>query len=148
MGLYNHALYQVATKALIFDNDKLLVLETPDGYVDFPGGRVDETERNIPWTEALKREIAEEVGEALEVEIGQTLFVSKRRYHKEGAAHHIAAIFFRCNYLSGAVTLSDEHGSYSWQTPEELLQTDKPFISDDEKSQLTKLLETGRLALQ
>lgn len=31
MGLSNHALYQVATKALIMNGDKLLVLETPDG---------------------------------------------------------------------------------------------------------------------
>jgi 8-oxo-dGTP pyrophosphatase MutT (NUDIX family) len=84
MSLTNHALYQVATKALLFDDDKLLVLYTPEGYLDFPGGRVDESERDLPWTEALQREIAEEVGPEVRVDIGQTLFVSKRSYNNEG----------------------------------------------------------------
>ncbi len=136
MGLYNHALYQVATKALIFDDDKVLVLETPDGYIDFPGGRVDETERDIPWTEALKREMDEEIGGAVQIDIGQTLFVSKRLYHKDGQAHHIAAIFFRCQYRGGDITLSDEHGNYSWMTMNELLHDNRQFISPDEKSLL------------
>lgn len=139
MGLYNHALYQVATKALIFDGDKVLVLHTPDGYIDFPGGRVDESERDIPWIEALRREVDEEVGEHVQLDIGQTLFVSKRTYHKEGKTHYIAAIFFECTYMSGDVTLSEEHGNHEWMTMAELLSTDREFISPDEKSQLTAL---------
>lgn len=139
MGLHNHALYQVATKALIHDGDKLLVLVTPDGYLDFPGGRVDESERDIPWTDALRREIAEEIGDAVQVEVGQTLFVSKRRYHRDGQTHHIAAIFFECQYQAGDITLSDEHGSYGWLTMEQLLHDRRQFISPDEKTQLTKL---------
>lgn len=136
MGLYNHALYQVATKALIFDGDKVLVLQTPDGYLDFPGGRVDESERDIPWTKALKREVAEEVGDDVRIDIGQTLFVSKRQYHKAGKTHHIAAIFFECTYSGGDITLSDEHGNHGWMTMSELLNTDKKFVSPDEKQQL------------
>lgn len=136
MGLYNHALYQVATKALIFDGNKVLVLITPDGYIDFPGGRVDESERDIPWTEALRREVSEEIGEAVHVDVGQTLFVSKRRYHKEGQVHHIAAIFFECQYQSGEVQLSDEHGDFSWMTMDELLNDGREFISPDEKLHL------------
>ena len=71
MSLNDHALYQIATKALIFVEDKILVLITPNGYIDFPGGRVDDSERNIPWVDALKREIKEEVGNSIVIEIGQ-----------------------------------------------------------------------------
>ncbi|HET9173933.1 MAG TPA: NUDIX hydrolase [Candidatus Saccharimonadales bacterium] len=136
MSLHNHALYQVATKALIFNDTKLLVLRTPDGYVDFPGGRVDETERAIPWTDALLREVAEELGTDIKIEINQTLFVSKRQYQKEGHVNYIAAIFFASRYVSGDITLSDEHGSFEWMTVEELLNGNHQFVSDDERAQL------------
>jgi 8-oxo-dGTP pyrophosphatase MutT (NUDIX family) len=136
MSLTNHALYQVATKALLFDDDKLLVLYTPEGYLDFPGGRVDESERDLPWTEALQREIAEEVGPDVRVDIGQTLIVSKRRFNHEGQIHHIAAIFFECHYRSGNIVISDEHHRYEWLTVPELLASTVPFVSPDEKQQL------------
>jgi 8-oxo-dGTP pyrophosphatase MutT (NUDIX family) len=136
MGLSNHALYQVATKALIMNGDKLLVLETPDGYADFPGGRVDETERDVPWADALRREIAEEVGPDVQVEVGPTVFVSKRQYTRDGQTHHIAAIYFACRYLGGDIVLSDEHAKYEWLTPAELLVPDRTFISADEQTQL------------
>lgn len=140
MGLYNHALYQVATKALIFDGDRVLVLETPDGFIDFPGGRVDESERDVPWTNALRREIAEEIGRSVQVDVGQTLFVSKRQYHKDGQTYHIAAIFFDCQYQSGDITLSDEHGSYGWLTLQQLLADHRQFVSEDERTQLRAYL--------
>jgi 8-oxo-dGTP pyrophosphatase MutT (NUDIX family) len=139
MSLHNHALWQVATKALLFDGDKVLVLITPDGYLDFPGGRVDESERDIPWTETLRREISEEISADIQVDIGQTLFVSKREYHSGGQEHHIAAIFFRCDYRGGDVTLSDEHGGHEWMTIAELLARPEKFVSADEKSQLQTL---------
>lgn len=140
MGLYNHALYQVATKALIRDGDKVLVLVTPDGYLDFPGGRVDESERDLPWIDALRREVTEEIGEAMQIDIGQTLFVSKRQYHKDGQTHHIAAIFFECQYRAGDITLSDEHGSYGWLTLQQLLADHRQFVSEDERTQLRAYL--------
>ena len=114
MGLSNHALYQMAIKALVIDNDKVLVLFKSNGSIHFPGGRVDETERNIPWEEALLREVAEETGETLQLDIGPTIFVGKRQYTKADTTHHIATIFFRCNYLGGDVELSDEHARFAW----------------------------------
>ena len=140
MSLHDHALYQIATKALIFDEDKILILITPDGYIDFPGGRVDQSERDIPWVNALKREIKEELGNSFVVEIGQTLFVSKRRYDKNNLTHHIAAIFYECRYQDGAIQLSDEHGSYEWSTLRDLVNDDRRFVSEDEKQHLNNLL--------
>jgi 8-oxo-dGTP pyrophosphatase MutT (NUDIX family) len=136
MGLSNHAQYQLATKALLTKDGKILVLMTPDGYIDFPGGRVDATEVDLSWHEALRRELDEEIGTEVEVAIGQTLFVSKRTYHKNGEVKRIAAIFFACEYVSGDITLSEEHATHQWMTPNELLTTDLKYVSDDEKSQL------------
>lgn len=137
MGLNKHAQFQVATKALIANGDKILVLITPDGYLDFPGGRVDIAEVELSWHDALQREITEETGPDMQVDIGRVLFVSKRAWQKEGYVNRIATIFFACTLTgSSEVTLSEEHNSYSWMTPQELLVTDQKFMSDDEKSQL------------
>ncbi len=134
-----YASYRISVKALLYKDDKILVLYTPDGYVDFPGGRVDESEIDIPWTEVLRRELAEEVSESIEVEIGKTLFVSKRRYNREGVVHDVAAIYFECKLVGGDVTLSHEHGDHKWLTPAEILADDHKFISEDEKQQLKNL---------
>jgi len=136
MGLNDHAQYQVATKALLFQGDKLLVLLTPDGGIDFPGGRVDATEVDLSWHQALRRELDEEIGSAVQVTIGRTLFVTKRTFNHNEHTTRIAAIFFACEYVSGDITLSDEHSAHQWMTPQELLATDHEYVSDDEKSQL------------
>ncbi len=104
MPLYNHAQYQVATKALLFKDDQILVLITPDGYLDFPGGRADESERNLPWTEALRREVAEELGEQVSIEIGQTLFVSKRQYDKNDETNYIQQYFLNVSTLMATLS--------------------------------------------
>ncbi len=139
MSLYNHASYQIATKALIFKNDYILVLTTPSGYLDFPGGRVDESERNIPWTEALKREVTEELGESISIEVGQTLFVSKRQYQKDNKTNYVAAIFFKCQYNGGDIKLSDEHINYEWLKLKDAINHQLEFVSEDEKNQLLTL---------
>ena len=142
MGLNNHAQYQVATKALLFRGDKLLVLLTPDNGIDFPGGRVDATEVDLSWHEALRRELNEEIGADVRVEMGRTLFVSKRTFHRPDNTTRIAAIFFECQYVSGDITLSDEHSTHLWMTPQELLTTDLEYVSGDEKSQLANYFAT------
>jgi 8-oxo-dGTP pyrophosphatase MutT (NUDIX family) len=142
-SLQNHAMYQIAAKALIYKDDKILALFTPDGYLDFPGGRVDESERSIPWTEALKREITEEIGESVFIEIENTLFVSKRQYDKNGMTNHIAAIFFKCQFISGDIKISEEHSRLAWLTLAEILDDRNKFVSEDERNQLTVLYDSN-----
>lgn len=143
MSSHNHAYFQVATKALLFSGGKLLVLVTPDGYVDFPGGRVDEGEVELAWSEVLKREMAEELGPDVHFAIGSTLFVAKRSYHYEGKTYHIAAIYFASEYWGGTLQLSDEHTGYQWMTPQELLATKLKFVSSDEKTRLEAYFARG-----
>lgn len=136
MPLHNHALYQVAVKTLLFHGRKVLVLRTHDGFIDFPGGRVDESERSLTWQAALQREIQEELGDRIQIHIGKTLFVSKRQYTKNSSLHHVAAIYFYATYESGEIVLSDEHATNEWLLPSQLLAPENKFISKDEEWQL------------
>jgi 8-oxo-dGTP pyrophosphatase MutT (NUDIX family) len=139
MSHCSHAQYQVATKALLFKDDRILILITPDGYLDFPGGRVDKSERDLPWAEALRREVSEELGEQVSIQVGETLFVSKRQYDKDNKTHYIAAIFFKCTYVNGDIELSEEHAKHKWLTPKEITNNTLKFVSKDERNQLVAL---------
>lgn len=142
MSTADHALYEISVKALIFRGDKLLTLTTPRGSVDFPGGRVDEQELRSSWTEALRREVTEELGTDLGFDVGPTAFVSRREYTKGSVTRNVAAIFFVCQYNKGEVYLSDEHIDHQWLTPHEIMNTNRKFISTDEEKQLRTYLNS------
>jgi len=132
----NHMLYQVTVKALLFKDGKLLTLITPNGYLDFPGGRVDESERDLTWEESLEREVAEELGADLHIKVGETVFVTKRAYTFSGKAHYVAAIYFKAEYESGQIALSDEHARSEWVDPAVLATAGYKFVSEDERRQM------------
>lgn len=135
----NHALYQVATKALLFDGDKLLVLTQPKGKYDFVGGRIDETEFEIPFSEALRREVQEELGNAVSYTLGKLAFVAKRFYtDNAGLPHHIIALYYTATYIGGKISLSDEHTHFEWVNPNDILSTPEKFVSNDEYDQFNK----------
>jgi 8-oxo-dGTP diphosphatase len=99
-----HQLFQVGQKAFIERDGELLLVFFPNGWLDFPGGRIEEGERDL--TASLKREVVEET--ALEIEVGHPFATWLSR---------VAAVYlvgYRCRYLSGEVVLSEEHGSYRW----------------------------------
>ena len=93
----------------------------------------------LQWNKALKREVAEKLGESISIEVGRTLFVSKCQYHKAEQTHYIAVIFFEYQFVSGDIKLSDEHGNYEWLTPEEIINHRLKFVSEDERDQLLTL---------
>lgn len=135
MSLRDHALFQVAVKTILRKDDEILVLTTPDGYVDFPGGRMDTSEIDMPLAEVLKREVREELGPQVMFEINHLAFVAKRQYDKLGETHRIMAIYFDTTYVEGEFVLSDEHVVFEWKKPEELLPLADRFVSKDEFEQ-------------
>jgi 8-oxo-dGTP pyrophosphatase MutT (NUDIX family) len=146
MGLQNHALWQVSVKALLIRQDgKLLALITPDGCLDFPGGRVDESERELSWQDSLQREVREELGDDVEIAVGDIAFVSKRVYHKDGQPHHVAAMYFVAQLTGGDVKLSEEHASHDWIEPGSLLTDEYKFMSDDEAQQLQNFVKSRNM---
>jgi 8-oxo-dGTP diphosphatase len=100
----NHKLFQVGQKAFIDRDGKVLVVFRTNGWLDFPGGRIDQGESDI--IEALKREVREET--ALEVEVGAPFATWL------GRGDTVYLVGYRCRYVSGEVVLSEEHVSFRW----------------------------------
>lgn len=121
----NHnALIQVSLK-IILRNKKgetlLLKVSEEDksipDYHDFPGGRIHQSEMNMPLAKAFAREVGEELGNKVKYElkevpvaIGRHCYFSK----KYKADKYVFWILFEGAYKSGEIRLSEEHVEYKW----------------------------------
>lgn len=114
--------YWVGQKAFIERDGKVLVIIDPDEGLDFPGGRIDKGEEDLEAS--LKREVHEESG--LEIGVGQP-FATWHAPFPEGHKHagkYTYLIFFKCTYISGEVTLSEEHTAYRWVSKNDFHEVD------------------------
>jgi len=141
MSLYDYMYFQVSVKAIVKDGPKILLLETPDDYYDFPGGRIDETEKDLELHEVLKRELQEELGNNIKFTVGDIAFASKRRYTKNNKENRLIAIFYEVNYISGEIKLSEEHDTYRWIDPQSILNKPNKFMSEDEYANYKKYMQ-------
>jgi len=131
----NFALYEIATKSLIWKHDKILLVIQPDGKYDFPGGRMDKSEMSLDLLNVLNREIAEELGPEIQFKVKDLAFISRRYYKSNGVEHNILAIFFNIDYVSGLIQLSDEHIDFRWIEPKTALEHPELFVTNDEFKQ-------------
>lgn len=106
------ALFYVGQKAFIKKGDEVLVLGDPKEGLDYPGGKIQEGETNL--VEALKREVREETG--LEIRVGEPFATWTNTFpdHHRLAGKKVYLVAYRCEYVSGEVTLSHEHNNFSW----------------------------------
>lgn len=108
----------VATKALIINGGKLLLLrEAPKyndgthiGEYDVPGGRIDPAEDLMT---ALKREVKEETGLTV---VDAQLYESTEWWPKKNDEQwHIIGLFYRVTVADASrITLSTDHDDYLW----------------------------------
>ena len=133
--------FQVSVKAIIKEGQKILLLETPYGSYDFPGGRIDETEKDLELHEVLKRELQEELGNNIKFTVGDIAFASKRRYTKNNKENRLIAIFYEVDHISGDIELSEEHTKYSWVNPKSILNEPNKFMSEDEYANYKKYMQ-------
>ena len=114
----NDALFCVGQKAFIGKDGKVLVIRDPIEGIDFPGGKIQEgeaKERDVnSLTASLQREVKEETG--LEIEVLSPFTVW---YHEFSKNHRnypkvVYLVGFKCKYISGELTLSDEHDKFEW----------------------------------
>ena len=100
-----YATPKVDVRGGVFDRDKvLLVRERSDGKWTLPGGWVDV---NDAPSEAVEREIYEESGYRAKA-IKLAALVDRNRHPHPPLVHHIYKLFFLCERIGGAATLSHE----------------------------------------
>ena len=96
--------FEVGQKAFIERDGRVLLVFRENGWLDFPGGRIEEGESDL--IEALKREVREET--TLEIEAGDPVATWL------GLGDTVYLVGHRCRYVSGEVQLSDEHTDHRW----------------------------------
>ncbi|MDO8499782.1 MAG: NUDIX hydrolase [bacterium] len=116
--------YQISLKVILKnDKDEVLILNGhPDGsfagFYDLPGGRMDEEEFIIPFTQIIKRELREEVGNIKislnpkPVAIGRHFLSASTTSAKKDL--HILYVFFEAKFVGGKIKISDEHDGFRW----------------------------------
>ena len=117
------ALMFVAQKALIERDGKVLILKTPDGWLDFPGGKIQENEVKdgdpASLMNSLKREVLEETG--LTIEVMDPFAVWYWEFPKDHPRHgeNTYLVIFKAKCVGGELKLSDEHGTAHWVTKDD-----------------------------
>ncbi len=123
----NEIVLQVAMKAVIVHDDKVLILReaatygegTQRGRYHMPGGRIKPGEN---FEVGLRREIKEET--ELEVDVQYPIYVGEWRPIIRNVSHQIVATFMVCKSKTDKVVLSSEHDEFRWILPKERKQFD------------------------
>lgn len=111
-----------ATKALIFNKGRVLLLQessnykdgTQTGKFDVVGGRITPGEN---FEDSLRREVLEETG--LHIRIGRPFFVNESWPTVRGEKWQVVRIFFEAFSDGDNVTLSEDHEKYEWIDPKD-----------------------------
>jgi 8-oxo-dGTP pyrophosphatase MutT (NUDIX family) len=104
----------IGQKAFIEKDGELLILHDPQMGLDLPGGKIMEGETDL--AAALQREVQEET--TLVINVGKPFFtwfftIPLGSGHRS-AGKKIFCVGYKCTYVSGVITLSAEHDSYTW----------------------------------
>lgn len=109
-----HGTFQITTKLFLMDGNHLLILnDRKSGTGDLPGGRLTQAEIHMPWTEALLREVVEELGPKVRISIQRGPLFAFPHWIVE-SAQDAMGLAFRGSYLGGPIVLSEEHDSFRW----------------------------------
>ncbi len=95
-----------------------MIVQDRDEQWELPGGKIQAGE---DISNALQREIREELGDNAVIELGSVFHVWKRQPDPT-RDFFLFLVGFRCAYKSGEITLSPEHKNFRWVTKDEASQ--------------------------
>ena len=116
--------YQISLKVILKNKQgEVLILQAVDngsyaGYYDLPGGRINTNEFKVPLSKIIEREVFEEIGKIKyklnekPVAVGRHLI--PRKYSSLKKDVHCFYAFFKADYISGEIKISEEHMGYKW----------------------------------
>ena len=112
-------LFEVALKAFITQRDGRLLLVQTDTSVpwELPGGRISAGEEYGDLTVILRREIEEEIGRSIQLNIGNPVAAWVTKNRKTGGP--IFLVGYHCDFVSGEIELGGGQQAYQWVTEEE-----------------------------
>jgi ADP-ribose pyrophosphatase YjhB (NUDIX family) len=103
--------FHVGVKAVIKNDNGVLLIRHAQGWWDMPGGRLDDEET---LEDALAREISEEIPGARLQSIESQL-ESARVFRKTGGEIGLLLVYYRVNVaLPEKMSLSEEHSDCRW----------------------------------
>ena len=103
------------TRAAVFQQDRILLVQEKDGLWSLPGGWVDV---NLSVAENAVKEVKEEAG--LDVRAERIIAVQDRKKHNpELYAYNICKVFILCTPLGGAFQPNSETIAMDYFTPEQ-----------------------------
>ena len=104
------------TRAAVFQEDRILLVQEKDGLWSLPGGWVDV---NLSVGESAVKEVMEEAG--LDVRADFVIAVQDRKKHNpELYAYNICKVFFHCTRLGGSFRPNSETIASGYFGPEDL----------------------------
>ncbi len=117
-----NAHYQVSLKLIIKNqHGEVLLMKAMNsgslnGYYDLPGGRIQEHERESHFKTLILREVEEELGQAVKIQLREVpVAIGRHSYKKkDGTMQYLMWILFEADYVSGTVVSSSEHEGYKW----------------------------------
>lgn len=123
--------YEKSCGAIIFDEDKILVIQQKKGHWGFPKGHVEEGETEV---ETAIREIKEETN--LDVEINEKYRYVETYSPEEDIVKDV--VFFVAKKIGGEIRVQEEEvNNAEWLTYEEAMEV---LTYDSSKSVLKKVM--------
>lgn len=120
--------FEVSLKAFIVrDGAALFVREADSGFWELPGGRIDVGEEWEAQDAVLSREVREELGDGMALEIADTAVTWMRQRPSDGAFLFLVAR--PALIVRGEPQLSGEHDALEWVRPEASMRLHFPELS-------------------